>query len=161
MAKNIQYYGELFNKDQNITPEVRRAIDSTIPFGLALIRQRSPVKTGALKAGWRAKPKGQGIEWTNEVPYTIYQEMGTVNFAPRAMLSSSMAEITQHFKEQLSRAIGKKYNEPKGRTKEQQEKKLRDKGRPRASEFTSSVPRFTAPGYEKLTGGGDSKGGFR
>lgn len=161
MAKAIQYYGALFDPNQNITPEIRKAINSTIPYGLTLIKQRSPVKTGALKAGWQAKAVGQGIEWTNEVPYTIYQEMGTRFFPAKRMLASSMPEIKQHFMQQLNRAIGKKYNEKPARTKDQQEKRLQAKGASRASEMTSNVPRFSAPSYEALTGASSYKGGFR
>jgi hypothetical protein len=161
MAKAIQYYGELFNPKQNITPEIRRAIDATIPYGLGLIRSRSPVKTGALKAGWQAKPAGQGIEWTNEVPYTIYQEMGTRFFPAKAMLSQSMPEIKQEFMRQLNRNIGKKYGGKEARNAEAREKGLQKKGAPRAAEMTSNVPRFSAPSYERLTGSSSYSGGFR
>jgi len=162
MSKSIQYYGELFNKGQNITPEIRKAIDSTIPYGIALMKQRSPVKTGALKAGWKGRAKGQGIEWTNEVPYTIYQEMGTKYFPARAMLTSSMTEITAHFMQQLNRAVGKKFNTKQGRSLAQNEARLAKAGAQRAGEMTSSVPKFSAPGYAKLTGGGtDIVGGFK
>lgn len=161
MAKAIKYYGALFNPNQNITPEIRKAVDETIPYGLALIKARSPFKTGALKAGWRGKATGQGVEWTNEVPYTIYQEMGTRFFPAKAMLSQSIPEINEYFKQRLNRAIGKKYNEKTGRTKGQQEQTLQQKGAARASEMTNQRTRFSAPSYDSLTGASSYKGGFR
>jgi hypothetical protein len=158
----VQYYGQLFNKDQNITPEIRKAVNETIPYGLALIRQNSPVKTGALRAGWEAVPSGQGIEWKNKVKYTIYNELGTVHMAPRAMLTQSMPEINEYFKDRLNRAVGKKYGGEVSRNKETNESRLKDQGRQRASEMTSNRPRFSAPSYEKLTQGKqDQTGGFR
>lgn len=162
MAKAIRCYGQLFNKDQNITPEVRKATEATVAYGVALIRSRSPVKTGALKAGWRGKPTGQGIEWQNDVPYTIYQEMGTRFFAGKHMLAQSMPEIQAEFTRQLSRAIGKKYGKETENTKEQTESKYIQKGANRASEFVNKVPKFSTPSYDRLTGNVKSySGGYR
>jgi hypothetical protein len=87
--------------------------------------------------------------------------MGTRFFPAKEMLSSSMPEIKQHFMYQLNRAIGKKYGGKDARNADQREANLQRKGTPRASEMTSSVPRFSAPSYEKLTGGGSFSGGFR
>jgi hypothetical protein len=158
----VQYYGQLFNKDQNITPEIRKAVEETIPFGIALLKQNSPVKTGALRAGWEAVPTGQGVEWKNKVPYTIYNEMGTVRMPARAMLSNSMPAINEYFKDRLNRAVGKKYGGKDSKNKDAQETRLREQGRQRASEMTSERPRFSAPSYEKLTQGKQDKtGGFR
>lgn len=162
MGKAVRYYGQLFNKEQNITPEIRKATDEAIAYGTALIKMRSPVKTGALKAGWRGTPKGQGIEWSNEVPYTIYQEMGTRFFPGRHMLADSQLEIAEEFKRSLSRAIGKKYGAEVKNTKEQTDNTYVRKGQQRASEMTSRTPRFSAPSYERLTQGDiSSKWGFR
>lgn len=162
MGKAIKYYGQLFNKEQNITPEVRKATEAALAYGEALIKMRSPVKTGALRAGWKGKPTAQGIEWQNDVPYTIYQEMGTRFFTGRFMLTQSIPEIRAEFNRQLAKAIGKKYDANPGRSKEQTDTKREKKGQPRASEFTSGVPRFSTPSYDRLTSGAtDTKYGFR
>jgi hypothetical protein len=162
MGRAIRYYGQLFNKEQNITPEIRKATEAAIAYGTALIKSRSPVKTGALKAGWQGVPKGQGIEWRNSVPYTIYQEMGTRFFPGRHMLESSLPEISAEFKRQLSRNIGKKYGKEDKRSAEQTTKNYRRKGSDRASEMTSGA-KFSSPTYDRLIGGSDSgiRFGFR
>lgn len=103
---SINYKGELFKGDE-VTPAIARAANIAKTYGLALVKARTPVDTGDLKGGWKARLEGNGIRWTNETRYAGFVEFGTVKMAPRSMLSGSLADIKQVFDEELSNEVGK------------------------------------------------------
>lgn len=137
---SINYYGELF-QGAKITPQVKRAADRTVDYAKGLIRGKSPVKTGALKAGWDITTFGYGMSIKNPVPYTIYQEMGTKRFKGKHMVTESMPLIKKRFVQELRIALA-------GDAK-------------RANKIVGSVAKATVPtSYESLTqGGAPSLGG--
>ena len=154
MGATIQYSGPLWNKNQKPTKQIKDAAEQTKAYALALIRARSPVKTGALKAGWQVNVTGNGLTYTNPVPYTIYQEMGTVHFPAKAMLSSSIPEINEYFKQVLSERIGKAYDARKvrrDRSDEQRTSRRIREGTPRANKITKDV-KISTPTYDRLVG---------
>jgi HK97 gp10 family phage protein len=58
------------------------------------LRQRTPVRTGTLQAGWQVGPgdiDGQRTV-TNAVPYARFVEFGTVNMAAEPMIGPVLAE---------------------------------------------------------------------
>lgn len=57
---------------------------------LRLLRVASPVRTGALKAGWQAQiyPQSKRVEITNTQAYTSYVILGTRYMAPNPALGS-------------------------------------------------------------------------
>ena len=105
---SINFYGELFNKP-NVTPEIRGALQVARSYGLALIKARTPVDTGALKEHWKAKTEGQGIRWSNQQHYAGFVELGTRKMAPRQMLAQSIPDIERVFEEELRRSLGRKF----------------------------------------------------
>jgi hypothetical protein len=104
---SVSYYGELFDV-ATITPPIKLAARETRDFGLAMIKLRSPVRTGALRDGWTGTLEGFGIRWEDPVHYTIYQEMGTRFMPGKHMLSRSMPEIRDYFKKRLAYHVGKR-----------------------------------------------------
>lgn len=102
----IDYYGKLFTDETEVTPAIARAANIAKTYGLALVKARTPVDTGDLKGGWKAKLEGNGIRWTNETKYAGFVEFGTVKMAPRAMLSGSIDDISEVFAEELFREVG-------------------------------------------------------
>ena len=154
MGATIKYSGQLWNKNQKPTKQIREAAEETKAYALSLIKSRSPVKTGALKAGWQITVGNNGLTYTNPVPYTIYQEMGTVHIEPRAMLTQSIPEINEYFKEALARKIGKAYDARKqrrDRSAEQRDKRRIKEGLPRARKITNNVE-IRTPTYDALVG---------
>jgi hypothetical protein len=154
MGASISYRGDLWNKDQKPTKQIKDAAEETKSYALSLIRARSPVKTGALKAGWQIDVGSNGLVYRNEVPYTIYQEMGTRYIEPRAMLTQSLPEITEYFKEALARRIGKAYDARKkrrDRSADQRDNRRIREGTPRARKITENVT-IATPTYDRLVG---------
>lgn len=105
--KTINLYGQLFD-GARITPALTRATETARVFGLALIKSKTPVRTGKLKKGWEGVRSGHGIRWSNETPYGIFVEMGTRRMAARPMLSAALPEIEKTFKKALAKEIGTK-----------------------------------------------------
>jgi len=59
---------------------------------LARVRQRTPVLTGTLQAGWTLTTTPQEVTILNEVDYGPYVEYGTPRMAPRAMMRTTALE---------------------------------------------------------------------
>jgi hypothetical protein len=62
---------------------------------LTRLRDRTPVDTGRLQAGWELEVKGGEFEVRNPVEYAGYVEYGTEHMAPRAMLATTLLEVDQ------------------------------------------------------------------
>lgn len=59
------------------------------------VEDRTPVLTGALKAGWVTEQTVTGFTLNNVQPYAEYVENGTDKMAPRAMVATTVLEIDQ------------------------------------------------------------------
>lgn len=59
------------------------------------VAQRTPVRTGALQAGWETVPTDVGFQLTNDMDYAIYVEAGTPHMAPRGMVATTILEIPE------------------------------------------------------------------
>lgn len=66
---------------------------------------RSRVATGAMKAGWRVTEDRDGIAVDNPVPYTIFNEYGTVHMSSQPMLTPAVEEERRNFPERVADAI--------------------------------------------------------
>jgi hypothetical protein len=108
MSAEISYYGALFDTKDPVTPAIAKAANIAKTYGLALVKAKTPVDTGQLKDKWEAKFEANGIRWSNSMPYAGFVELGTKFMAPRSMLSSSLGDITQVFREELGREMGKR-----------------------------------------------------
>jgi len=102
----VNHYGPLLRGRASLTPEIRASIDDARAFGLALVKLRTPVKTGLLKGQWQARNEGLGIRWTNDTPYSVFVEFGTSKMAPRAMLGRSVPDIKEFFRRRLESRVG-------------------------------------------------------
>jgi hypothetical protein len=57
------------------------------------VEEKTPVRTGALKAGWSwINPKSKNASLTNEQEYWVYVEYGTEKMAPVAMVGTTVVE---------------------------------------------------------------------
>ena len=58
------------------------------------VRERTPVQTGRLQAGWKVVRTGEQGERAveNDVPYARFVEYGTVNMAAEPMIGPVLAE---------------------------------------------------------------------
>ena len=101
----ISYQGDLFSGDK-VTPAIQKALEVARAYGLALTKARTPVDTGQLKAFWNASLSGNGIRWENPTSYASFVELGTKHMAGRYMLTDSLPEILEVFKDELYRQIG-------------------------------------------------------
>lgn len=84
---------------------VRRASRESaenIRMGAAL---RSRVATGAMKAGWRVTEDREGLTVDNPVPYTIFNEYGTVNMSSQPMLTPAVEEERRQFPQRIAESI--------------------------------------------------------
>lgn len=59
------------------------------------VEDRTPVVTGALKAGWLTSITQTGFNISNIREYAAYVEYGTPDMAPRAMLRTTLLEADQ------------------------------------------------------------------
>lgn len=108
---NINFYGELFNSG-GITPEIQKALEVARAYGISLVKARTPVDSGLLRANWDAQVQGRGIKWTNPTSYASYVELGTKKMRPRYMLTDSLPDIAQVFEEELGKQIQRKASSP-------------------------------------------------
>lgn len=105
MTSTINFYGQLFD-GARITPAITRAAEDTREFGLALIRAKTPKRTGRLASNWQVNLEAHGLRYQNPTPYGIFVEMGTKKMAGGHMLGSSLPAIETHFKKALAREVG-------------------------------------------------------
>ena len=59
------------------------------------VEDRTPVLSGALKAGWVTEQTATGFNLNNVQPYAEYVENGTEKMAPRAMVGTTLLETDQ------------------------------------------------------------------
>lgn len=59
---------------------------------LSRVKERTPVRTGALQRGWHQTQRETSIDISNTKDYAAYIEYGTPTIAPRAMLRTTMEE---------------------------------------------------------------------
>jgi HK97 gp10 family phage protein len=102
----INYYGKLFEADVPITPAIAKAANIAKTFASGLIKARTPVDTGKLKSSWKVGLEGGGLRIKNDTFYAGFVEFGTVNMAPRAMMTSSLPEIQSAYIDALYKEIG-------------------------------------------------------
>jgi len=96
-------------------PEIVVRADATIPFAVAkaLIsierraKERSRVDTGAMRGGWQHVMTG-ATEGTvsNPVPYTIYNEYGTIFMSAQPMARPAVEETRPEFEAEIRGAYG-------------------------------------------------------
>ena len=79
-----------------------REAAENIRMGAAL---RSRVRTGAMKNGWKVIEDAEGLIVTNPVPYTIFNEYGTVNMTSQPMLTPAVEDERRAFPERVAKAI--------------------------------------------------------
>jgi len=70
------------------------------------VAQRTPVRTGALKAGWEWDEQGDSLYFTNDVEYAIFVEQGTSKMAPRMMVGTTLLEVDDILKQVVKEVIG-------------------------------------------------------
>lgn len=104
---SVSYYGELFSGRNKVTPAIATASRRTATYAEALLRVRSPVKTGRYRAAWSVSPENRGLRISNPVPYAIYLEMGTRFMEARATMARSMPDIRAKFQAELAKEVGK------------------------------------------------------
>lgn len=62
---------------------------------LKRVKQRTPVKTGALQRGYLQTQRKTSIDISNTKDYAAYVEFGTEKMAPRAMIRTTLEESEQ------------------------------------------------------------------
>lgn len=70
-------------------------------------KERSRVRTGAMRGGWQSHPLGptEGMVF-NIVPYTIYNEFGTIHMSAQPMLRPAVEETRPEFELEIRSAYG-------------------------------------------------------
>lgn len=106
MAATINFHGALFDENADISPAIARAAHIAKVYGLGLVKARTPVDSGELKMSWKADIEGNGIRYTNEIPYAGFVEHGTRKMASRNMLSDSLPDIETVFYNELAKNVG-------------------------------------------------------
>lgn len=102
----ISYSGELWDAGTKMSPAIMKAAEEARMYGLALVKSRTPVKTGNLKNSWAAQLQNKGVLWTNSAPYAGFVELGTRKMAAREMLTNSIPAIETVFTRALATQIG-------------------------------------------------------
>jgi hypothetical protein len=62
---------------------------------LKRVKQKTPVLTGRLQAGWKGELTAEEIRINNDVPYAGFVEYGTDRMAPRGMLRATVLETPE------------------------------------------------------------------
>lgn len=101
----ISFEGRLWDKG-NVTQAMRKAANDARVYGLQIVRSRTPVDTGKMKASWDAQLTNRGILWTNSAPYSQFVELGTRKMAPRYPLTNSLPAIENRYLESLGKQLG-------------------------------------------------------
>lgn len=99
MARVAATMTVVYNDFPALPRRVRREVDraaqrSADRVAAGAKRNTHRVRTGAMRDGWHAEETGQPAERvvTNDVPYTIYHELGTAHIAPAPMLGPAVAD---------------------------------------------------------------------
>jgi hypothetical protein len=87
--------GELKDVLVDLNTRLRKFKQAYAEELLARTERRTPVDTGALRAGWGVTMKQEGFEIYNTKEYAAYVEYGTPEQPPKAMLRTSLAEGEQ------------------------------------------------------------------
>lgn len=103
----VSFYGALAD-GFSVTPAIKRATQNTLKYGLKLVKGNTPVKTGNMKASWKAELEGYGIRWINTAKYSSFVEGGTRHMTARAPLAKALPLIRAEFRKQLGNEVGKK-----------------------------------------------------
>lgn len=59
------------------------------------VEDRTPVRTGALQAGWVTTQRQTGFDLSNTQDYAEYVENGTPHMAPKGMIRTTLLETDQ------------------------------------------------------------------
>jgi hypothetical protein len=59
------------------------------------VKQKTPVRTGALRDAWTYEVDESLLTVGNTIPYAIFVELGTPKMAPQGMLSTTILEVPQ------------------------------------------------------------------
>ncbi|UKO99367.1 HK97 gp10 family phage protein [Nostoc sp. UHCC 0870] len=103
ISYHIKASGPLF-KNKNITKEIiQEALEETADWAQNRLRNRTPVKTGKLKAGWYVAPSKSSIRLDNPTSYSSFVEKRV----------GMVAKTTPEVKEQLNQILLKKTNKLK------------------------------------------------
>ena len=92
--------GPLF-KGNIIKPLLDEAIQDAADYGQGLIQDRSPVRTGRLRAGWNNSVTRSSIKIDNPVFYTKYQERRV------GMVRRTLPELNTRLKENIVKQTDK------------------------------------------------------
>lgn len=76
---------------------------------LKMVRDRSRVDKGTMRAGWRVEDRGASnnvqIEISNDVFYARYQEFGTSRIEPMYAATKTIADAEVLFKQELQKEL--------------------------------------------------------
>jgi hypothetical protein len=98
---NVKTNGLLFKQGNNVKDLIQEALEDTTSWGQNRLKDRSPVDTGALKAGWYTSLGKSSIRIDNPVPYTQYVEKKV------EMVYRTVPEMEARLKGSISNIIGK------------------------------------------------------
>lgn len=98
--------GPLFNPGTRIDRAIKAAAQETARYALPRLRAESRYRTGRMAGGWDVWTKANGLRWSNDVPYTIYHELGTTRMRPKPMVGVVLPEAQSYFVAKLSEHIG-------------------------------------------------------
>ena len=99
----VNFSGRLF--DGPITPEIRKALNLTIPDALSLIRASTPVDTGRMRRSWTGSASGNRLQIKNSAPYSYWVEYGNSRMAARRPLGQNLNNIVEIFKGHLRDSV--------------------------------------------------------
>lgn len=68
-----------------------------------IARDKTPVRSGRARAGWKSRDTRQGFEVKNTVPYIEQLEKGRSKQAPRGILKPTVRSVNRTFNSQYYR----------------------------------------------------------
>ncbi|MBW4443088.1 MAG: hypothetical protein KME10_17980 [Plectolyngbya sp. WJT66-NPBG17] len=85
------------------------AANRTKDRALRVTRDRSRVRTGKMRAGWRTEitngTHSLSLAISNQVPYTVYQERGTKYISPMLAAAAGLQTATTLFQQELQNEL--------------------------------------------------------
>ena len=98
MTVNVKGLNSLIKSMPGIASKSAARVASSV---VAEAKERSRIRTGKMRRGWRKKKTGSGYIVFDDVPWTVYNEFGTRHMAAQPMLTPAM----RHAASKLSREL--------------------------------------------------------
>lgn len=90
-------------KSEGLDVDFDALIENVLKEAMNRIERRTPVRSGALQAGWELEKSKGSYQITNKQDYAIYVEEGTATTPPVGMVRTTMEELQQITDDEVSK----------------------------------------------------------